>query len=832
MRNSVILAAISISLGLGGCAAQRRPADPQARVQTDPSNQPPRAVNPYEALRWRQLQWQDENGRIPRDGWRRAFAQREAVVASTFSRGLRATGGIELGNWEEHGPNNVGGRTRAMLIDPDDPNHMWTGGVSGGIWSSTDRGATWAPVDDFMSNLAICCLAADPNDPNHLFAGTGEGFFNGDGIRGRGIFESTDRGVTWSQISGTEDWQSVNRIAISTNGVVLAGLNPGGIRRSTVAGGSWSQRLNAQACLYVAFDPTDSSKAIGHALVTSLQWYHKAVYSTDGGLTWHTASGLNHEGGFGSRIELAYAPSDPSIVYASCARDGSVWRSTDGGQSYTQRSTPETDVEVSWYANPIWVDPTDPDVVVTGGASRFFRSIDGGLTFAQISSGYIMTTDPHPDLHFIGHDPGYNGTTNRRVYVGTDGGLWCTDDIRNAATGSGWYKREQSYRTSQFYGAAGHGPSGLIIGGTQDNGTLRVTTSNSQAHLMYGGDGGFCAIDSEQPNICFGEYITLQIHRSLDGGTSASDFTGNMTDANNSANFIAPFILDPNKPNQLLAGGASLWRTSDTRRTLRPPNYTAIRPPGSDLISAIAVAPGNSDIIWVGQNNGVVSRTLDGTTPAPSWTDIDDNGGSNPLPNRYIERILVDPDDSDVVYVSLGGFSPDNLWRTVDGGTTWADITGGIDGIPEAPINGIARHPLHPGWLYVGTEVGIFATMDGGATWSASNEGPADVSVDELTFMSDSRRLLAATHGRGLFTIELPGVSYLDFDGDGDVDAYDFARFPECHGPPGVTPNPEAPLTTEDCLLAYDTDSDGDVDLTDYRTFQSAFTGWNALLPF
>ena len=657
MRTTQSITLLAASFALAGCLEVRQSNNLRQTAATSSSDLPLRATNPYKAMLWRQLRWQDENRRIPRDAWRKAFNQRQAVVAQTLSRGARSTAGIEPANWVEHGPNNVGGRTRALLIDPDDANHLITGGVSGGIWSSTDRGANWSPVDDFMSNLAICCLAADPNDPDHLLAGTGEGFFNGDGIRGRGIFESTDRGATWSLIPGTQDWQSVNRIAISSDGVVLVGLNPGGIRRSTVSGGSWSAPLSAQACLYIAFDPTDSSKAIAHVLVANLQWYHKAVYSTDGGLTWQTASGLDRENGFGSRIELAYAPSDPSIVYASCARDGSVWRSADGGQSYTQRSVPGFDSAVSWYANPIWVDPTNPDVIVTGGL-HFFRSSDGGQTFAQISNGYMMTDQPHVDMHFIGHDPHFDGVTNKRVYVGNDGGLWCTDDIYTASTGGGWYKREQSYRTTQFYGAAGHGPSGLIIGGTQDNGTLRVTAGDTQAHLMFGGDGGFCAIDPEQPNYCFGEYITLQIHRSRNGGDTSSWFYSNIADAGNAANFIAPFILDPNDPNVLLAGGSSLWRTDDARISpfAGSPHYDAIRPPGSDLISAIAVAPGNSDIIWVGQNNGVVSRTLDGTTATPAWSDIDDNGGTDPLPNRYVERILVDPDDSNVVYVALGGF--------------------------------------------------------------------------------------------------------------------------------------------------------------------------------
>src|SRR5205823_3505288 len=128
------------------------------------------------------------------------------------------------------------------------------------------------------------------------------------------------------------------------------------------------------------------------------------------------------------------------------------------------------------------------------------------------------------------------------------------------STGDGWLNRDAGYRTTQFYGAAGHGPSGLLIGGTQDNGTLRLTASSTQATLMFGGDGGFCAVDPTDPNYVYGEYVSLQIHRSTNGGLSAGYITSGLTDAGGNANFIAPFILDPNNPNRMLAGGRSLWR--------------------------------------------------------------------------------------------------------------------------------------------------------------------------------------------------------------------------------------------------------------------------------
>ena len=154
-------------------------------------------------------------------------------------------------------------------------------------------------------------------------------------------------------------------------------------------------------------------------------------------------------------------------------------------------------------------------------------------------------------------------------------------------------------------------------------------------------------------------------------------------------------------------------------------------------------------MIWVGHNNGDVYRTTNGTVASPTWTKVDTNSPS--LPNRYVTRIAIDKNDTSKVYVTFGGFSADNVWRTTNGGTTWADTTGsGATGLPDVPVRSLVIHPNNSNWLYVGTEIGIFASEDGGANWFVPQDGPANVSVDELFWMNTT--LVAATHGRGLFT--------------------------------------------------------------------------------
>jgi photosystem II stability/assembly factor-like uncharacterized protein len=802
---AVAVGVIAAAVGCAaGCAASHRIAAPSREAL-------PAATGPAKAHEWRRLAWRDQHGSIDADALRTALQQRRANLdywaARAAERGapLRAAG-IDPHEWVPHGPVNVGGRTRSLVIHPAEPNRMWAGAVSGGVWCSEDYGATWTPINDWWASLAIGCLVIDPQDPQVMYAGTGEGYFNGDAIGGAGIFRSPDGGASWQQMVATADWDNVCRISIAPDNsdVLLAGIRYGGIRRSDDGGHSWTTPYWAQGSYYVAFDPADGQKAIAHVVDYDFDlqdWFHSALYSTDGGVTWSAAAGaLGRVDGFGSRLELAYAPGAPDLVYASSAADGTIWRSTDGGQRYVLQ-TESGSSGANWYANPLWIDPVDAERLLTGGY-HVYESVNGGVVLSQKSDGYIMTDQPHVDIHWFAHDPAY-GDTNRRVYVGTDGGLWVAEDLDLASPDGGWTRRDQTYRTTQFYGAAGDGPSGLLVGGTQDNGTLRLTTTDDQAVLTFGGDGGFCAIDPTNSQYTYGEYISLMIHRSTNGGFSASYIYAGIDDAGVDANFIAPYILDPNDPARMLAGGRSLWRTQDVKAPA--PQWLPIRGPGSDRISAIAVAPGDSNIIWVGQNNGEIHRTNNGLAALPVWEPVDDNGDPDPLPDRYVTRIVIDPDDSDVAYVSLGGFTPDNLWRTTDGGATWADISGaGGSGLPGVPIRGIARHPQRADWLYAGTEVGVFASGDGGATWSTSDFGPAAVSVDEVVFMHGSNTLLAATHGRGLFTIETGRLG--DLNGDGVVNVQDFLMLLSAWGP---CPEPPAPCPA-------DLDGDGTVGILDF----------------
>src|SRR5439155_5089111 len=179
------------------------------------------------------------------------------------------------------------------------------------------------------------------------------------------------------------------------------------------------------------------------------------------------------------------------------------------------------------------------------------------------------------------------------------------------------------------------------------------------------------------------------------------------------------------------------------------PSWTSIKAASGtgNYISAVAVANGASDVIWVGHNGGQIYKTTNGTATTPTWTQM----GAGTLPPRYVTRVRVDPSNVNTVYATFGGFSTPNVWKTTNGGTTWTAAAGsGLTGLPSVPVRDIAVYPSQPNWLYAATEVGLFTSDDGGTTWTVPQEGPANVSVEEAFFMGTT--LIAVTHGRGLFT--------------------------------------------------------------------------------
>jgi hypothetical protein len=753
-----------------------------------------RQDKPDRAIAFRALALRDDEGRVAPDGWLRAkkhvAAMKEAKAARKAARSPRPlaatdpdsaapladTTTITAGDpvavsapltrtgWTAIGPGNVGGRVRSILVHPTAPATMFAGSVGGGIWKTVNGGASWAPINDFMANLAVTSMVFHPTNPSIMYAATGEGYYNADSIRGAGIFKSTNGGTTWTQLASTANahFYYVLRVAIAPDGRVLLAATRSGLFRSVDAGATFTS-VPGPWPVDVEFHPTDAARAVagdngGGVWATS-----------DGGLTWTAAALTLPAASAGSdRVEVAYARGTPGVVYAAIDRDGGiVYRSVDGGATYTRVFAGGTVTLLEngqgWYDLALWVNPRDANDLIVGGVN-LYRSRDGGYQFTQVSNPYGQI---HADQHVILEHPQFDNTANRTLFIGNDGGVYKVPDLAllTSLDTARYEELNNNLAVTQFYGAAGNPATGVIVGGTQDNGTLVYNPwAGSDAwSAMFGGDGGFSAADPTNPDYFYGEYVYLQIHRSTNGGLKSSFIFSGIADAGDyggpRSNFIAPFILDPNDPRRMLAGGAELWRSDDVRATY--PAWKSIKPPAGSFISAIAVAPGNSNVAWVGHNDGDLFRTTNATAAAPTWMKVD----PSVFPNRFITRITIDPLDANVVYVSFGGFVDQNVQRSDNGGVTWVDATGtGTTGLPFAPVRDVEVDPFDSNMLWAGTEVGVFTSQDRGITWDTTQDGPANVSVDELFVMNGF--LYAVTHGRGLFRHPLttdPGTPALTF---------------------------------------------------------------------
>jgi len=719
---------------------------------------------PDKAHAWRMLAWRGSNGRIPADGRLRALAQRDANLAALkLKPSLKPVLPPLTPVWTSAGANNVGGRTNTIAICPTNTNLIFVGAAGGGVWKSINKGLTWSLVDDRWASLAMGAITFDPSNSNVIYAGTGEANLNGDAIMGGGIFKSTDGGNTWNLIPSTAAFQAVGSIAVNpkNSNEILVGTGVGGVELTTDGGTTWSNSLPAYTCFDIRY-ASDGKGAIASILDDNFDNY--VAYSSDGGQTWAQASGtLDTSDSIYGRTQIQYAPSDNTIVYAVQGGFGTAtpMKSTDGGHTFTSMTQNQWGFQ-EWYDNSLWVDPTNANHLVAGGID-LWQSLDGGQTWTQISEWALHYGDadlPHADQHSIVSDPGYDGKTDRTVYFGNDGGVYVANDILAVTPTGGWTGLNAGYTTTQFYGAVGESAMGTLLGGTQDNGTLQFAIGSPTGAEEEGGDGGFCAIDTTDPNYLYSEYVYGDVSESQDHGQTITDISGGISDVQNgNANFISPFILSPNNPNVLWVGCQNLWQTTNVKTD--NPTWTAVSTTGVN-ISAIAEAPGNANVVWYGDSSGNVEKSINATATPPNFTPV-----STPSAGRYVGRIAIDPTNPNIVYIGFGGFytgeggfGSNNLYKTTDGGSTWTLLAGsGATALPEAPIHGIAIDPLNTQQIFVATEVGLYATSDGGATWTTNAFGPNNACVDEVNFIAGTHTLLIATHGRGLWTapIAIPG---------------------------------------------------------------------------
>ncbi len=687
---------------------------------------------PFKRFEWDLYQRSFRDGTVPAGAYWTALEQRSRMDRVTLDE-----------PWTNLGPANHGGRTRVIRFHPDNPQIMFAGAVSGGLWKSTDAGLSWLPFTDQLSNLAVGCFEIDPTNPQVMYLGTGEGYYNADAVSGIGLLKTVNAGATWEPTGLNWQYnagQSVFRIAIDPrNGQYVLASTQQGIYRSTNSGQTFSN-VRSGNFNELKRDPLNPDVLLAGA---GYPWgaADNGIYrSINNGQTWtHITTGLPSSNNIG-RVVIAFYPANPQLVYAgicgSFSYNGSqmigIYRSLDNGLTWTQMSQNGTNHYASqgWYDMALAVNPEDGNMIFSAGLDCY-RSINSGGIFTQLTRWWQDFGRPdyvHADQHELVFHP----TNSGELWDVTDGGIF-----RSTNLGTSWTEMSNGFITFQYY-AMGNATldTALAYGGTQDNGTFRYGGS-SDHEAIYGGDGGYCVVDYTDNNTIYVEYQNGNRSRSDNGGQTFHDINGGI-DGNGA--WVTPMVLDPfdHLTIYTTTTNGKVWKSPNQGRNNNWQTVGQTLGGSMQVLEASATVQGR---LYVGTGNSVYRYD----TSADTWVDITAN-----LPGDYITRVVPDPFAPNTVYVTVSGFGGGHIWKSTQAGGAWQDISGNL---PNVPFQDIVVDRREPSTLYAGGDIGVYVSENGGQTWQIFGEGLPAVRVDDMDMQAITGVLRIATHGRGMWEI-------------------------------------------------------------------------------
>ncbi len=785
-----------------------------------------RARGEYEALRRGLPHF------LPYEPRPRAIQEMEAMERGRRSEGASAS-------WVQLGPNpipngqvldpvtSVSGRVSAIVVDPGNADVVYVGAAQGGVYRSINGGTSWTQIFDAAESLAIGALALAPSDPSILYVGTGESALSADSFFGVGVYR-IDNAATTAELSGPFNPPVTTGIAGTTafsgraiSEIVVHPTDPAtifvatttgtagnpsggsigftvpplgmlGLYRSTNAtgaspnftklavtpGGSLPPDTTGNLSITdIAIDPIDANRLVA--------WVYGSTTGGNGGVYLST-NALAATPVFTQTLvttaslvrgEIAGNRVGPNVTFYLANGEGTTGRlrsSTDGGATWSPFRTGAVGFcgGQCFYDIAIDVHPANASILNVGGSPALVagRSTDGGATFttnAQSASGL------HVDTHAIA----IADSNPAVVYIGTDGGIWRSND-----SGITWASLNNiDFHATQFQSLALHPTDRqFLIGGTQDNGTQFLRPDGTWFRADFG-DGGYALIDQNAADT-----TTVTMYHTYYNQTNAMGFGRVLTTANATDNgwqgfgcgfggfiangltcsasaiqFYAPMALGPGNPNTVYFGSDQLYRSADAGATMPAASQVLI---SGQSITAIGIAPSDDNVRIVGLRNGKLYGTMTGSNPL---TDITNAG--MPVPNaadtqqrRPVTRVAIDRLNPNVAYVAFGGYgvtAGHHVWKTTTLASGAAGWFAAGTGIPDVPVNALVVHPNSSAVAYAGTDIGVFATFNGGASWAPFGTGLPRVAVFDLGFYSGSEQVLrAATHGRGIWEIDAPGL--------------------------------------------------------------------------
>ncbi len=721
---------------------------------------------------------------------------------SIFSKNVFGYGGCD---WQEIGPNplvdpdlgNVSGRVSALALDPNDNtgNTLYVGSAYGGVWETTNAlsgSPHYVPISDPTQSLAVGCIALDGSvSPSIIYVGTGEGDMSGDSYYGVGIMKSTNGGANWTLTSTAnspsgpvslfgltfcrilvdpKNPQVLLAAAQGTRGYLDNGLTTStGVYRSTDGGNSWNYvttgitgtNFAGHPCSDLAYD---SSNSTYYAAIRGLGVYR----STNQGNSWTqtTTPFPSGQPGTDSVLFRAALAVQNGTVYVLMSDvngapsvlgpgDTGLSQSTNGGQTWTPISLPpgaasDGAFSLGWYNLYLAVPP---------GGGLVAGAVD--VWYAAAANGNSTTWNPltdwgasvsHADQHaFVALDA-------NNWFIGNDGGVWETS---KGASTIGWNNLNTDLRTLQFESVSPDlENAGTFVGGTQDNGTETAIGNGPTWNISLGGDGGYTDTNPANPTQYFAEMYDYSLFVSNDSGSDWNPLTDSNGITDQNGPFYVPYKIIPGNPAQIYLGGEHVWKGDSNGSGWTALGNSLVPDVYGNFITAVEAAPlNNPQVIYASTAEWGGSTRLPSSTPPVfklfkstdfnNWTDV-----TAGLPVQPIADIKVDPTNSSFVYVALQGFGTGHVFFSPDAAAHWIDISGNL---PDAPVNSILLDPSNPTNVYVGTDVGVFylqIEVNVGFNWEQLGSALPDTSIFQIKMAQTTpRAIVAATHGRGVWTI-------------------------------------------------------------------------------
>jgi photosystem II stability/assembly factor-like uncharacterized protein len=694
--------------------------------------------------------------------------------------------------WRSIGPANMGGRIADVEGVPGDPNIIYVASASGGLWKTTNGGITWKPIFERQGTMSIGDIALAPGNPDVVWVGTGETNVRNSVSFGDGVYKSTDGGKHWQHM-GLKESERISAIAINPQNpdIVYVGalghaFGPNeerGVFMTTDGGRTWTKTLyidNQHGVADLEMDPSNPNILYaGMWMFERKPWTQHSgsekggvFKSIDGGRTWNKlTNGLPKLMG---RIGIRVAPSNPNVVYVIVeAKEGTLYRSDDRGETFRMVSKNDQIVSRGFYYTRVRVDPTNENHIYAV-ASTLFTSVDGGKTFRSIT-GRI-----HVDYHALWLDP----KNPKRMWSGQDGGIAVSYD-----GGESW-ETVNNIPLGQFYQihADNRLPFYQVMGGLQDNGSWTGPSRsrepagimNDDWRMVSFGDGFYTINNPNEPDqylsesqggeIVWTDFRTREQQavnpwgRSSGGGPAAGQ--------KYRFNWNAPIVLSPHEKTTVYFAGNVVFKSTDFGKTWEQisPDLTTndpdkLKDAGGPIafenstaeyyctIISIAESPVQKGQIWAGSDDGNLQLTVDG---GKKWINLIRNvpglGANSPVSHVEPSRT-----SASVAYISFdrhmfNDFRP-YIFKTSDGGQTWTSIAGNLPA--TAYVQVVREDPKNNGLLYAGTELGLFASYDGGKDWIPLHlKNLPNVAVHDIMVHPRENDLILATHGRSIWILD------------------------------------------------------------------------------